>query len=113
MPAKTIYKVVFANEGQIWEIYAREVSQAAMFGFIEVSGLLFGERSSIVVDPTEEKLQSEFAGVECTYIPLHSVVRIDSVKRRGTARILPSSGTGAKVTPLPTAAYPPPGKDKS
>jgi hypothetical protein len=48
-----------------------------------VTSLLFGERSSVVVDPTEERLRSEFDGVECTHIPLHVIVRIDQVARPG------------------------------
>jgi hypothetical protein len=50
----------------VYEIYARRVSHGAIFGFVEVEGLLFGERSSVVVDPAEERLQAEFAGVERT-----------------------------------------------
>ena len=55
-----------------------------MFGFVEVEGLLFGGKGSLVVDPSEERLQTEFAGVERTYIPMHSVIRIDEVEKKGT-----------------------------
>lgn len=108
MAAKKIYKVVFSNEDQVWEVYAREVLQSDMFGFIEVAGLLFGEKSSIVVDPSEDKLMQEFSGVDRTYIPLHSIVRIDSVERKGHARILPAGEGSKKVTPLKTVPYTPP-----
>src|SRR5688572_5684126 len=74
---RTIYKIAFLNEGKVFEIYARRVAQSSLLGFVEVEGLLFGERSSVVVDPTEEKLRVEFAGVERTMIPIHAVVRID------------------------------------
>ncbi|MFT4570678.1 MAG: hypothetical protein ACI8TX_001492 [Hyphomicrobiaceae bacterium] len=97
MPEKSIYKIVFTHEGQVWEIYAKEISQSSMFGFVEVEELLFGEKSSIVVDPTEEKLQIEFAGVDRTYIPLHAILRIDSVKRKGMPRITPGSEDGSKA----------------
>ena len=37
MAAKPIYKVLFVNQGKVYEIYARHVSQAgALFGFVEV-----------------------------------------------------------------------------
>ena len=63
---KTVYKVVFVNEGKVYEIYARSVGPSALIGFVEVEGLLFGERTTVLVDPTEEKLRTEFAGVERT-----------------------------------------------
>ncbi len=53
-----------------------------MYAFVEVADIMFGERSQLVVDPSDEKLKSEFAGVKRTYIPLHAVVRIDEVGKR-------------------------------
>lgn len=103
---KRIYKVVFMNQGRVYEVYARSVSQGAMFGFVEVEGLLFGERSTVVVDPSEEALQREFAGVERTYVPLHAVIRIDEVEQRRASKIHPASES-SKVTPLPTPIYTP------
>jgi hypothetical protein len=100
---RTVYKVVFQNEGKVYEIYARRVSASHLLGFVEVEGLLFGERSTVVVDPTEEKLRSEFAGVERTMIPMHAVVRVDQVAKRGTAKITAiAGGAGEKVRPLPS-----------
>jgi hypothetical protein len=111
-PSKnSIWRVLFLNEGKLFEVYARSVAQADLFGFIEIEGLLFGEKSAIVVDPGEEKLRNEFAGVSRTLIPLHSVVRIDSVEKRGTPRILPA-GEAAKVTSLPLSVVAP-GKRES
>jgi hypothetical protein len=50
-------------------------------------------------------LKNEFAGVARTYVPLHAVVRIDEVEKRGTSQVraLP----GGKVTPAPTPIYTP------
>ena len=112
MPAATakkkrIYKVVFANHGQIYQIYAKSVSQGNLFGFVEVEGLIFGERTSVVIDPSEESLQREFAGVERTYIPMHTVVRIDEVEKRGTSKIHSVPESSDKVTSLPTPIYTP------
>ena len=100
-PKKTVYKVMFMNDGKLYEVYARAVAQSNLLGFVEVEGLLFGERSQVVVDPTEEKLRSEFADVDRTYIPLHAVVRIDQVAKRGTARITAVT-SGDKVRSLPS-----------
>ena len=107
---KRIYKVLFHNEGRVYEIYAQSVSHGSLFGFVEIEGLLFGERSAVVVDPSEERLKSEFAGVERTYIPLHAVMRIDEVEKRGPSSIHPVADTG-KVTPLPTPIYTPAKRD--
>ena len=69
MSKKPIYKVIFHNQGKIYEIYARNVQQGAIFGFIEIEKLVFGENNALVVDPTEENLKSEFNHVTRTYIP--------------------------------------------
>ena len=107
---KRVYKVVFTNQGKVYEVYAKSVSQGALFGFIEVEDLLFGEKSSVVVDPSEESLQREFAGVERTYIPMHAILRIDEVEKRGASRVQAAEG-GAKVTALPTPIYTPVKRD--
>ena len=101
--ATRVYKVIFSNQGQIFEIYARHVSQGDMFGFIEVEEILFGERSQLIVDASEEKLKTEFAGVKRVFIPLHSVVRIDEVEKEGASRISTqeSASSTPRVLPIP------------
>ena len=106
-----IYKVIFFNQGKVYEIYAKSVSQGGLFGFVEVEGLLFGEKTTVVVDPSEESLQLEFAGVERFYIPLHSVVRIDQVEKRGASKVHPGQEPGGKVTPWPAPIYAPTNKE--
>ena len=85
MAQKSIFRVVFHSQGNVYELYAREVSQGAMYAFVEVGDIIFGERSKLVVDPSEEKLKSEFSEVKRTYIPLHAVIRIDEVEKEGKA----------------------------
>ena len=36
MAASHIFKVMFVNQGKVYEIYARKVNHGALFGFIEV-----------------------------------------------------------------------------
>lgn len=99
--AKTpVYKVVFLNQGEVYEIYARQVYQSDLWGFLEVEEFVFGERSQMIVDPAEEKLKSEFAGVKRSFIPLHAVVRIDEVEKEGACKVSELKGTG-NVTPFP------------
>lgn len=101
MSDNQIYKVIFHNQGKVYEIYAQNVHPDSMFGFIEVEKLLFGERTSVVVDPTEENLKNEFEGVERTYIPMHSIIRIDDVQKQGTAKITENGSKDGNVMPFP------------
>ncbi len=108
---KRVYKITFLNEGKVYEIYAKRVSQGGLFGFVEVEQLLFGQKSSVVLDPSEEKLRTEFGGVQRTYIPLHSVIRIDEVEKRGASKIHDLTDKDVKIHQLPTAIYTPVKKD--
>ena len=105
MATTTIYKVVFMNQGQIYEIYAKSVGHGSLFGFVEVEELVFGERSTVVLDPSEEKIKSEFKGVKRTYLPMHSIVRIDEVDKQGTSKI--SKVEGGNVAQFPMPVYTP------
>ena len=109
MTKKAIYKVIFHNQGKVYEIYARNVSQGAMFGFVELDRLVFGEKTSLLVDPSEENLKAEFSNVTRTYIPLHSVIRIDEVNKQGVAKVV-ALGAGENVMPVPI--YTQGGEDK-
>jgi hypothetical protein len=101
MAASHIFKVIFHNQGKVFEIYARKVGHGQMFGFIEVEELIFGERSAVVIDPSEEKIQAEFAGVKRTYLPLHSVIRIDEVRKSGVSKVSAADGTNVAQFPFP------------
>ena len=101
MSSKTLYKVVFVNQGKIYEVYARSVGQGSLFGFIEVEELVFGERSTVVLDPSEEKIKSEFKGVKRTHLPMHSIIRIDEVDKEGTSKISKVEGGNVAQFPLP------------
>ncbi len=107
MSARHLYKIVFVSQGKVYEIYARNVTQGTLFGFIEVERLVFGERSSVVVDPAEERIKSEFAGVRRTYLPLHSILRIDEVEKQGVSKI--TAAEAGNVTPFPVPLYTPGG----
>lgn len=102
--AANVYRLQFQREGKLWEIYAKKVSHGSLFGFIEVEDLIFGTRSSVVVDPGEERIRLEFEGIKRTFIPLHHIVRIDEVKKGGTVKI--SAFEGGNVTPFPLSMVP-------
>lgn len=109
MSKQRLYRVSFTNQGQVYEIYARQVSHGSLLGFVEVEQLVFGEKSTVVVDPGEEKLKTEFADVSRTFIPVHAVLRIDQVDKPGTAKISPLPEGAGKVMPFPTFSK---GKDR-
>ena len=61
---------------------------------------VFGERTQLVVDPGEEKLKAQFEGVVRSFVPMHSIVRIDEVERLGTPKISEARGM-SNVMPFP------------
>lgn len=102
MPSDPIFKVVFYNQSQVFEVFARSIFQSEMYGFIEVEEFVFGERSQLVVDPSEEKLKNEFAGVKRSYIPAHSVIRIDEVESEGKVKVTDiKPGEKSNMVPFP------------
>ena len=106
MAASHIFKIMFVNQGRVYEVYARTVSHGSLFGFVEVEELVFGERSSVVLDPGEERIKAEFAGVKRSYLPLQSVLRIDEVRKQGTSKITALEGGNVAQFPAPVFAAP-------
>jgi|TARA_B100001996_G_scaffold1605_1_gene1482 hypothetical protein len=112
MPSKKkLYKITFSNQGKLYELYANEVSNSNLLGFIEIESLVFGEKTSLVVDPSEEKIKTEFEGVKRTYVPMHSVLRIDEVDEQGVSKV--SKAEGGNVTQMPNTVFVPNDKSKS
>ena len=113
MAASHIFRIMFVNQGKVYEVYARKVSHGDLFGFIAVEELLFGERSTVVLDPSEERIKGEFEGVKRTFLPMHSVLRIDEVKKQGTSKITAVEGAGgANIAQFPMPLYGSPPSDK-
>ena len=95
-----MFRIAFLNHGKVYELFCTGVCTSGLFGFVEVSGFIFGEQSSLVVDPTEEKMRDEFDGVEVLHLPMHSVLRVEQVKKKGQA-VIRDRESGEKVTPFP------------
>jgi len=106
MAASHIFKIMFVNQGKVYEVYARKVSHGSLFGFVEIEELVFGERSGVVLDPSEERIKAEFAGVKRSYLPLQSVLRIDEVRKQGTSKITAFEGGNVSQFPSPVFAAP-------
>ena len=107
MSDESIFRITFLQQGQVYEVFARHVSPGGLLGFIEIEELLFGERSQVVVDPSEERLKTEFDGVRRFYVPMHAVVRIDEVEKQGVPRIRESGEGKASVSAFPVPIYSP------
>ena len=96
-----MYKVIFHNHNKVYELYCEVVSGSEFsYGFVEFSKLVFEPSHELVVDPTEERMREEFKDVETINVPMHSVIRVEKVKKRG-ACVIRDGQSGEKVTHLP------------
>lgn len=101
-----IYRVAFLYQGKVYEVYARSVRQGDLYGFIEIEDLIFEASSDLLVDPSEEKLKTEFSGVQRTLVPIHAVLRIDEVEKGGKPKIV-ELDKNSNVTPFPANIFSP------
>ncbi len=104
MSNEHLFRVRFISQDKIYEIYAREVYQGDLYGFVVLEDLVFDANTTVVVDPSEEKLKTEFGGVRQTIIPMHAIIRIDEVEKRGAAKISDIKGN---VSQFPSPVYTP------
>ena len=96
-----VYPILFHNQGQVYEVYARSIYQSELYGFVEIEDYTFGNRSQMLIDPAEDRLRNEFEGVQRSFIPMHSIVRIDEVEKEGVAKITDSKGQNVTPFPMP------------
>ena len=110
--AEPIYRVIFNNQGEVYELYTRYIYQSEMYGFVEVEELLFDESQiSDASDDSEakanfEKLKLEFTGVKRSFIPLPSITRIDEMEKPGVVKVSPSKDAPAgNVRHFPSTGF--------
>jgi hypothetical protein len=103
---KPLYKVTFLNAGRVYELYAQRVAASSLWGFTEVSELVFDARDGVVVDPTEERLRDEFGGTRVLHLPMQSIVRVEEVEKKGQSAIRDAATGETVVTPFPLPAKP-------
>ncbi len=102
--SKPVFRIKFRHQDQLVELYAHGVNQSSMMAFVEISELIFDNKTDVLIDPSEEKLKGEFGGVKSTYIPIHAIIRIDEVEKTGNNKIRPLSEKEAHlgtITPFP------------
>ncbi len=85
MSDQLLYKIIYKDQDKIYEIYAKEISECEIFGFVEAEGIVFGKVTN--PDSAGAQLKNEFRTVHRTYIPHSSVIRMDLVEERGVATI--------------------------
>ncbi len=100
MADKPLYKIIFLNQGKVYELFSEGVTSSGLWGFIEVSDLVFETGEGLVVDPTEEKMRQEFAGAKVLHLPIQSVLRVEEVEKRGQC-LIRDRESGENVTPFP------------
>ena len=108
MKSQSVYKIIFIQLGESYEVFAKQIYQSDMYGFIEVEEYIFNKDKQLVVDPSSEKLKNEFSKVDRSYIPINSIIRIDEVNETGEARIKENKG---QVTQFPLNIQPSNSKD--
>ncbi len=96
-----IYKILFHSMGQIYEVYAHNIYSSDLYGFIEVEDYIFDKKSQVVIDPSADKLRTEFEGVQRSFVPMHAVIRIDEVKKEGVAKVTESTTGNVMPFPMP------------
>ena len=101
-----LFKVTFLNHGRIYELYARHVASGNLWGFTEVSELVFDVNDGVVIDPTEERLRDEFGDTRVLHLPMQSIVRLEEVEKKGQSAIRDAATGESVVTLLPLPARP-------
>jgi hypothetical protein len=91
MADKRLYKIIFLNQGKVYELFSEGVASSGLWGFIE-----------LVVDPTEEKMREEFGSARVLHLPIQSVLRVEEVEQRGKC-LIRDRESGEKVTPFPVS----------
>ena len=72
-----IYRVYFQTEDRNYSLLTRSVRESELFGFIEISEIIFEDVNRLIISPEDEALRKEFAKVESISIPHQYLRRID------------------------------------
>lgn len=98
-----IYRVTFSQGEQICQLYSRFVLEESLIGFIELDELIFDEQKYLDVeqgDSISSEMKQQFQGVERTYIPVNSILRIDELLRKDVRKPTKREPTIASISTL-------------
>ena len=104
--SKPLYLLHFQHQDKLYVVYARHVASSSIWGFIEVGEFDFDTRQGVLIDPAEERLREEFADTRTLHLPMHQVLRIEEVARRGASAIRDAGDPARVVTPFPMPRQP-------
>ena len=80
MLGKTLYRIIFLQEEEVYELYTEYLSEDSLVGFIEIESLYFNET---FLYRSEEEMRKKFAHVTRVYIPVQHILRIDAMAKTG------------------------------
>jgi hypothetical protein len=104
MRSKKLYKVTFLSEGKTLELYAHQIASSALWGFTEVSDIVFERQGEgMLIDPTEEKLREEFKNTRVLHLPMQCIVRVEEVEKKAPLAIRDAATGERVVMPFPVA----------
>ena len=87
--AKELYKITIIDEDkEHTTLYATNVTQADLLGFVEISGLEFPNKSDIILTPGEDKAHTLFKDTKRIIIPGNYIIRIEELKEDKKAQII-------------------------
>ena len=95
---QTIYRILFNQGNDVYEIYSRYVCEETLMGFIEIEELVFptahaNKSEKAKSNKSLDTLRQEFTNVKRCYVPVHSVLRIDEINQHITDQIQLSKPT--------------------
>ena len=88
------------GQGQVYELYARDIYQSELYGFIEIEGYVFGKRTQVVVDPAEENCKTNSKALSAAIFPCTRLSASEVQK----ARPHPKSRAIRSPLPVPPGA---------
>ncbi len=87
---KTYFIVSYTRDEELYQVCAHTVAPSDLYGLIEIGDFIF-PKNKLVYNPGEERIKREFSGIKRTWIPYHTIVRIDEVAatRESEIKIVP------------------------
>ncbi len=78
-----MYRVHFSWKDKTRIIESRSLDMTHPY-FVSIKGLIFPERSAVIIDPDGDELRREFGGADHLMIPFQSVQLIEEYQKKKT-----------------------------
>lgn len=85
MTKKSLFKISFANQDEIYEIYARSIKESDMFGFLEVEELVLESKRHWWLIRLKKNLKWNFVMLSAflsLYIPYFALMKFQNKGRQ-------------------------------